>query len=259
MSEVRAIVVGGTDFGEADRIVHVLGARGRESWFAHGARKSRRRFAGTLEPFATVRATLEPRRRQGMVVIASMVVERARTGIGAGLERLALAAYAAELCARVAPEGAEAPELEQILAAALDRLDVAPGSRALRVALELVLLAPLGYRPDTHACVVCGREAPAGNVAFELSRGGVLCAEHAGAAPVIGPKTRAWVEAVLAAGPAALADPCAGLPEAWADTAALKLARTVQAVYASVLEAPLRSAPWLEQVLSELPPPAASR
>lgn len=247
MSEISAIVVGGVDFAEADRIVHVLSDTGRLAWFAHAARKSRKRFGGALEPFATVRATLEPRRKQGMSVLASLVVDRPRTGIGGALDRIALASYLCELFARVAPDGEDATPIRALLEAALDQLDAGPASRALRRAAELRLLGPLGYQPDTEGCAICGTRAGADTVAFELSRGGVLCAAHGEGAGVIGPKTRAWVAAVL--GAPDLGDPTAGLGPSWGETAASKVGRSVDALIRHVADGPLRTLPLLEDMM----------
>ena len=49
-SEVLGIVVGHVDYGEADRIVHLLTPeQGRVAAMARGARKSRKRFGGALD------------------------------------------------------------------------------------------------------------------------------------------------------------------------------------------------------------------
>lgn len=248
MSEIRAIVVGGVDHAEADRIVHVLTAEhGRQAWFAPAGRKSRKRFGGALEPFATVRATLEPRRKQGMSIIASLVVDRPRSGIGSSLDRIALASYLVELAARVAPEGQEAGSIAAVLEQALDRLDQHPATRALRRAVELVLLGPIGYQAETEACAVCGTAAGDGNVAFDPMRGGLLCAVHGEGVTVIGPKTLAWVRAVLEAGD--VSDPAAGLDPAWAEIAATKVGRSVDVLYRQVVDGPLRALPLLDDVL----------
>ena len=115
-------MVGGTDYGEADRVVVLLTANGRLSAFAHGARKSRRRFGGALEPFTTIEMRLDTRRRGSMPTLASATARRPRLEISRGLDTIALAAYVAELGAAVAPEGDPAPELMVLVEAALDRL-----------------------------------------------------------------------------------------------------------------------------------------
>jgi recombinational DNA repair protein (RecF pathway) len=39
--EVEGIVVGGVDYGEADRVVHLVSRGGRIAVFAHGAKTSK--------------------------------------------------------------------------------------------------------------------------------------------------------------------------------------------------------------------------
>ena len=92
--ELTAIVVGGVDYGDSDRIVHLLTTSGRISVVAHGARKSKKRFAGALDPFTTIRATLEVKRggRGGMQTMRSAVVERARLAIRETLEKIVIVA-----------------------------------------------------------------------------------------------------------------------------------------------------------------------
>ena len=53
--DLEALVVGGVDYGEADRVVYLLSREGRLAVFAHGAKTSKRRFQGALEPFTTIR------------------------------------------------------------------------------------------------------------------------------------------------------------------------------------------------------------
>jgi len=244
----RAVVVGGVDYGEADRVVHVLTETGKQAWFAHNARKSKKRFSGSLEPFVTVTATFEPKRRQGMAVIASLAIERSRIGIQNALDRIALAGYAAELISRVSPEGDEAKALLELLERVLDRLQNNGATNVDRRALELVLLDPLGYRPDTEACVVCG--TPAADLArWSLVEGGVVCDEHGQGAPLIGPKTRAWAGGIVAQGFDAIDDSLGGLDAADARTAAAKLGKSLDTFYRALVDGPLRSTAFLEEVI----------
>ena len=54
---VDALVLRAIAYGEADAVVHLLvRGRGRISAFARGARSSRKRFGGALEPFQRVEA-----------------------------------------------------------------------------------------------------------------------------------------------------------------------------------------------------------
>jgi DNA repair protein RecO (recombination protein O) len=240
---LEAIVVGGVDYGDADRIVHLLTKSGRLSVFAHGARKSKKRFAGALEPFNTIAATIEPRSKGGLATMSSASVDRARLGIQRDLLSIALAGYVVELGAKLAPEGDAAIELYTIVVAVLDRLDgPRPATRTVRQAFELVLMQPLGYRPEPDRCVECG-----GEPAFvDFSRGGALCRDHGAGGSAFGPKTAAWMRALIDQSDGF--DELAGFDQGWAETAARKLTRPLQSFYRTLLDQPLRSAAFLEEL-----------
>lgn len=243
--EVVALVAGGTDFGEADRIVHLITPMGAISAFAHGAKKSKRRFAGALEPFTTIDAELSEgkKRKGGLPTLTAATAVRVRLGLRADLERIALASYIVELSLRTAPEGQECLSQYELTVAALERLETEPARRALRRAFELRLLSELGYAPELSLCVQCGKD-PA-RTYLDLQRGGLLCAEHRGAAPEVGPKTLAWTRAVLEA---SALEPEAGFDPEWADTAARKLTPAFTNVWHELVDRPLKSLALLESV-----------
>ena len=61
---MRAVIVGTHDLGESDRVVRLLGPeRGRVDAVARGARRSRKRFGGALDPGTRVELTLSARGR----------------------------------------------------------------------------------------------------------------------------------------------------------------------------------------------------
>ena len=242
--DLIAIVAGGTDFGEADRIVHFLTRHGAVSAFAHGARKSRRRFAGALEPFSTVRLRLDRRRRRGLPTLSSSVVETPRLPIRTDLERIAVAAYVVELAVAVSPEEDPSDGVFELVEQALDALVAAPATLPLRRAFELRMVSTLGFAPVLDRCVVCGVDA--GEVEhLDLHRGGVVCMAHARGAPRIGPKTRQWVAGVLAA---ETLEPAPGVDAQWAQTAAERLAAATGAFYSVLLGRTLKSTSMLFEV-----------
>lgn len=244
--EILALVAGGVDYGEADRVVHLLTSDGALSAFAHGAKKSKRRFSGCLEPFTTIRAQLtESRRARGaMPTLAQAQAERVRLELRGSLEAIALGSYALELSRAVSPEGQDATAQFTLTEALLDHLEAAPATVALRRAFELKTLVELGYAPDLGACAVCGRD-DLERAWLDLVQGGVLCPLHRGQAREVGPKTLAWARAVLEA-EGILPD---GYDDAWAETAAQRLAIPVGAMWAEVLDRPLKSVALLDSVL----------
>ncbi|MFO0726887.1 MAG: DNA repair protein RecO [Myxococcota bacterium] len=244
-----AIVVQTVDYGEADRIVHVITERGRASWFAHAAKKSQRRFGGSLELFTTITPELEPKRRQGMAVLASATTLVPRLGLRLHLESMAMAAYAGEVTYLIAPEEADTTTLYQLLGALYDALAERAATPPMRRAFELAVLAELGVIADLGACTACDR--PLGDdeeSGLDLEAGGSFCLEHAGAKRRIGPKTRTWAERALA-GQGARFDENFGLDPTWAKTAAERLGRHLDPAILAHVGAPLRSVAWLDETL----------
>ncbi|MBL8952269.1 MAG: DNA repair protein RecO, partial [Myxococcaceae bacterium] len=94
----ESIVLSGVDYGEADRIVTLFTVgRGRLSAFAAGARKSKRRFPGALEPGTHLKARLVERRGDTYRLDAADVVSSFHHLRG-DLGRIARSLYALELC-----------------------------------------------------------------------------------------------------------------------------------------------------------------
>lgn len=238
-------MVGGTDYGESDRVVHLLTREGRLSAFAPGARRSKRRFSGALEPFATIRAGLRASRKHGMPLLTSSEVVRARLGIRESLERIALASVIAELGSKVAPEGDASGGLYLAVEAALDRVAEGAHPGTLSSAFELRVISELGYAPLLDGCVVCGGPAEGPSI-LDLGRGGLLCGAHRGGGIEIGPKTLEWMRRILAEREGLHED--AGLDAEWAATAALKLGRVLREFLEGMLGRPLRSAGVLDEL-----------
>jgi DNA repair protein RecO (recombination protein O) len=246
--EVDGLVVGGVDYGDADRVVHLLTPNGRMAAFAHGARKSKRRFQGALDPFTSIRATIVPSKRaEGMPTLSGAVVVDPRLSIRSDLKRIALASYVVELGARVAPEGQATDGIYPLVVLVLDHLAEKECEVTLstRRAFELRLLDVLGYRPDLDRCIVCRDPPPSPHL--DLVHGGVLCAEHRGHAKAIGPNTLAWMRALLE--DRDVFDPRGGLDPVSADRVARALTSPMSEFFASLINRPLKSAALLEDVM----------
>lgn len=172
------------DFGESDRIVHFLTSdRGRLTAIAKGARRSRRRFPGTLDVFnrLEIEGRLKPRASMAFLEQARLVDPF--LGIRTDAARYALASFLAEMLDRLSPEGLRGEEAERLYAFAVESLTLIGAvepSATLRVLLELRALDALGLRPEFGRCVRCGR-APGTNVdgkhgvSFFVPDGGIVC------------------------------------------------------------------------------------
>jgi len=173
--EDEALVLGTLDYGDADRLVTLLTrGRGKLTAFAAGARKSRRRFAGALEPGTLLRARLVERRGSTVRLDAVEVVQ-AFPRIRDELPRIARALYALELCRELLREDEPAPELLSLAVEWLGRLDAGEAGPTSVLAFELQALALAGLMPRFDACTLCG--GPPGDAPrFDVDHGGAVCA-----------------------------------------------------------------------------------
>jgi len=175
--ETRAIILRTAAYGEADRVVTMLGASmGRASALARGARKSAKRFAGGLGMAQEGRAILRERPGAELLVLEEFDVEQVHEGLAGDLGKTAHAAYALELCERLCPP--RQPE-EPVLAWLSEFLMLLERGRAraerLRV-FEIGLLRRLGLGPVLDRCAVCSRgDLGTGNVRWHPDGGGVVC------------------------------------------------------------------------------------
>ncbi len=179
MSEhrTRGLVLRTFDHGESDRLVHLYTeGMGRVSAIAKGARRSRRRFPGTLELFSALDLVLVESPRSGWVRIQAAQLERAHEGIAASVGRFAIACELVELLDRCAGERDSHPELYRFALGVLGVLEGERPDRLLALLVATKTLARLGFRPVLAACAVCG-EPIAGRtqVAFAIRHGGAAC------------------------------------------------------------------------------------
>lgn len=228
------LILGSLAYGEADRIVRILTPSGPLSFFARGARRSQKRFGGALEPFSSVSFVTKPRRAPSRLPeLREVSVKRPRLGLQTRLETIWEAGYLCELFGRMAPEGEESKALLEALETALDKLAEGRFQLYHRRQLELWLLAFSGYRPVLSAgCEACQR--PLGPEAYlDLGRGALFCEAHRGSGVLIGPKTRAFLEAALGAGVA-----CPPWTEADAERAARCLERPIRLFFSGFFSKP---------------------
>lgn len=175
----EALVLRAVEVGEADRIVHLLTPEyGRIAAIAKSARKSVKRFPGTLDLFNHLQVELQ-RKPGRMAFVGKGKLISPFLGMREDPRRFALGCYLVELMGRMAPEGGapeESRRLFDMTLSALRTIEVQTPSRKLRLFLELRALVALGLRPHLLDCVRCSRELSGrGAFGFHISDGGVLC------------------------------------------------------------------------------------
>ncbi|HEY6871243.1 MAG TPA: DNA repair protein RecO [Geobacteraceae bacterium] len=171
----EAILLGATDYREADRIVTLFTLeQGKLKGVARGAKRSLRRFGGALEPFALL--TVQLALTGGLARIDGADAATIHPRIRADLLKIGYAGYACEAVDLLLPEGLPNPRLFRLLAAYLERLDAAPPAPSDRRFFETNLLNILGYRPVLEECASCGAELSDAQGGCRAGREGeVLC------------------------------------------------------------------------------------
>ena len=173
--KTEAIVLRSIRYGEGDRVLHLYTPhRGRLSAIAKGARKTRSRFGGRLEPFFRLDLILYEGRGDMLTVTA------AHTAAGHGRLRndgrsLDAAARACDAVARLFEQGDPNIAAYHLLANQLALLDADPARAGLanQLTFRLKLLLAAGLAPHLAACASCGEADHL--MAFSGAAGGVVC------------------------------------------------------------------------------------
>jgi len=183
--KLSGVVLHTVDYGESDRVVALLTAeRGKVSAFARGARASRRRFGGALEPFTLLTAEARERRGTDLLSLDSVAVVSGFGGIRTDLARIACAGYACDLARELVREAEPHPALFELLVDYLGRLAAAPARPSALRAYELGALGAVGLMPRLSSCARCGTKLPVSTtrLPFDPAEGGAICQPCAGTA-----------------------------------------------------------------------------
>jgi DNA repair protein RecO (recombination protein O) len=202
--ETDALVVRTVAYGEADVIATlVTETHGKLSAILRGARKSKRRAQGALEPFHTVHVSAEDRGGE-LVTIREARIVRVRAGILASLPALEAGGLALRWLRHLVQARHPEPAAWRTTLALLDALDARPPEPRVPLAAGAVrLLSDVGYALDLARCVVCSRPCPEGKPAcVDPARGGLVCLSCGGARMVLTPEARRSARAAQEGRPA---------------------------------------------------------
>lgn len=165
--QCHGIVLSNLAYGENDLVVSLFTLEhGRLRAFARSARKSRKRFVGTLDPACHLELLMKIK-PEGLCTLERTEQLAPPPGLGSHLDALALAFYGCELVEQLTPEGQPLPRLYRLLSALLEYLATAAAGQGIRRFFEINLLNILGYRPPLEeplleplrSCLATGRFA----------------------------------------------------------------------------------------------------
>jgi DNA repair protein RecO (recombination protein O) len=175
-----AVVLRSLRFGEADRILHVYTLEhGRMGVIAKGARKTKSRFGGRLEPLSHVELVLHVGSGE-LATLTGADLVRSHAAAREEPYRLAVGLIGAEAMLRLFPEQERSDRAFTAITRFLDLLDelpvrndVRPELDPLGLAFQLKLLWVAGYLPHLGSCAECGSGSPF--TGFSARAGGVVC------------------------------------------------------------------------------------
>jgi DNA repair protein RecO (recombination protein O) len=175
-----AVVLRSWPYGESDKIVCLLTeSYGKVRGIAKGAKRSRKRFANSLEPFSVVNLRFQDRPHGGLVFLLSADLTFAFKKLDTSLEKITLASYLVEIIDGLIGERDENSLVFQHLKNGLVFLD-GDGAAPLEFLtfFELKLLRLAGYQPALDGCKRCAlRRDEHSEVGWHFSpaEGGLLC------------------------------------------------------------------------------------
>jgi DNA repair protein RecO (recombination protein O) len=174
-----AIVLRSWPYGESDKIISFFTENhGKLTGIAKGAKRSRKRFPNSLEPFSLVNLRFQDRPHGGLVFILSSDLMLGFKHLVTSLEKIAFASYLVEITDGLIAEREENHLVFQHLRDGLSYLEENGTSLAFLAYFELKLLRLTGYQPVLNSCKRCGRDH-ADKLVFQWHfsprDGGVLC------------------------------------------------------------------------------------
>ncbi len=181
LSSTEAVVIRTIDYRESDRIVTFFTRDfGKMSGIARGARKSMKRFSGSLDLFCHVMLQFFEKRSQNLVRVESCDLLAHFHHIRQEVRTMAHMSYLVELILLMAPERERQVELFDLLLKAMGRFNTGPYSAQEALFFEMRFLALLGYAPHLSDCLSCGASIESGrSFGFHPERGGLLCSRCA--------------------------------------------------------------------------------
>ena len=179
-----ALLLRSVEYRESDRILTLFTqAQGKVSALARGARASKRRFQGVLEPYAIIRVELTFGRGE-LATLKSAAITRSFSGILADLTRMQVAGAGLALVRELSPPHVSDAELFASLVQYLAWVDLRGDmQRAGLLAFAMRILALSGLAPQLDVCGRTGEAVPKGRAAFFDPALGAVVSRRAGGGP----------------------------------------------------------------------------
>lgn len=169
----RGIVIGRTNYGEADRILTIMSSEhGKVRAIAKGVRKIKSRSGGHIELFGSVDFILANGR--GLDVVTSATLTWYPHQLASDYNRLGVAYLFSSMINALVDEAEPHIEVFELLLASLKALEESGVEPQLELWFKLRLLDALGYKPLLDGCSVCGENKADASYFISPERGGLV-------------------------------------------------------------------------------------
>jgi DNA repair protein RecO (recombination protein O) len=186
--ETPAIVLRSTPYGESDQIVTLYTLDfGKIKGIAKGAKRSRKRFANTLEICSYIQVTFFEKEARDLVRLDHSDLIRPFESLREDITKLAWASYFIELVNELTAERIKNKALFRLLVFFLNLIDHGMLEEEIQRIFEVRLLSHLGYQPQLDHCTRCQKRLSGEKFFFGVREGGVLCPSCAASLPGLVP------------------------------------------------------------------------
>jgi len=183
-----AIVLHSTPYGESDLIVTLYTLDfGKIKGIAKGAKRSRRRFANTLEICSYVQATFFEKETRDLVRLNHCDLIRTFASLREDITKLGWASYFIELVNAMTAERIKNGPLFELLVFFLNLIEQGRLREEIQRIFEMRLLSHLGYQPLLDHCTRCQKRFSGEKFFFGIREGGILCPSCAANRPGLVP------------------------------------------------------------------------
>ncbi|MCX7982814.1 MAG: DNA repair protein RecO [Syntrophales bacterium] len=175
--ETEAIVLRTYDYGDYDRVVRLFTRHfGKIAGMAKGARNSRRRFPGTLEPWCLSRVSFIQTTPEKLVFLERCEPIDYFSELRRDPVKTMYAARIGEMVDTFSPERKKNEELFDTFSCFLSMLNEKGAEEASLIGFEMRVLACVGYAPALDRCLSCQKGVEEGKSFFFVAEvGGIKC------------------------------------------------------------------------------------
>jgi DNA repair protein RecO (recombination protein O) len=175
-----AILLRRTDFGDYDLVLTFFTLNnGKISTIAKSAKKSTKRFAGTLELFSEIDIVCSVGRRNRLPVLSEATLKQPFSKIRSSIKKTAYASYWSELINSWMEQNQKQIRLYRLLYHVLEELDLdRVDEEAISILFQMRFMTIAGLAPNLDSCSICRIETDRmgkTKVGFDLEKGGLVC------------------------------------------------------------------------------------